>query len=47
MHSGECFQILAFELKYTEQVDITPYRYVKPIGITIILVVVLTYIVFS
>ena len=37
----------AFELKYTEQVDITPYRYVKPIGITIILVVVLTYIVFS
>lgn len=37
----------AFELNYTEQVDITPYKYVKPIGLIIIILVVLSYIIFS
>lgn len=38
---------LAFDLPYTEQVDITPYRYVKPIGLAIVIVVILTYVFFQ
>lgn len=37
----------AFVLPYTEQVDITPYRFVKPIGLAIIIIVILSYVVFS
>jgi len=37
----------AFDLSYTEQVDITPYRYVKPIGLAIVIVVIFTYILFQ
>ncbi len=36
-----------FVLPYTEEVDITPYRYVKPVGLAIIIVVILSYVVFS
>lgn len=37
----------AFDLPYTEEVDITPYRFVKPIGLAIVIVVILTYIFFQ
>lgn len=37
----------AFDLPYTEDVDITPYRYVKPVGLAIIIVVILSYVYFS
>ncbi|MBQ4913750.1 solute:sodium symporter family transporter [Maribacter sp. MMG018] len=37
----------AFELKYTEQVDISPYKYVKEVGIAIVLIVVGIYIYFA
>jgi len=37
----------AFELPYTKEVDITPYKYVKPVGIAIIVVVVISYLIFS
>lgn len=36
-----------FELPYTEQVDITPYKYVKPVGLAIVIVVILSYLYFS
>lgn len=36
-----------FVLPYTEEVDITPYQYVKPVGLAIIIVVILSYVVFS
>ena len=38
---------VAFELPYTKQVSIEPYKYVKAAGLTIIIIVVMTYIVFS
>ncbi len=38
---------VAFELPYTEQVDITPYRFVKPVGLAIVIIVVLMYAYFS
>ena len=37
----------AFELRYTEQVDISPYKYVKQGGIAIVLIVVTIYIYFA
>ena len=37
----------AFALKYTEQVDITPYRYVKQAGLTVCIIVVGIYIYFA
>jgi len=37
----------AFELEYSEDVDITPYRYVKPVGLAIVIVVLLSYVIFS
>lgn len=37
----------AFELAYTKDVDITPYRWVKPFGLTIVIVVILSYAYFS
>ncbi len=37
----------AFEQKYTEDVDITPWRLVKPIGAVICLIVVVVYMYFS
>lgn len=37
----------AFVLPYTEQVDITPYRFVKPLGLAIIIVVIASYLIFS
>ena len=36
-----------FELPYTKQVDITPYKYVKQVGAAICLVVILIYVYFS
>ena len=36
-----------FSLKYSEDVDITPFKYVKPISALIVIIVVMTYIVFS
>ncbi len=36
-----------FKLPYTEEVDITPYALVKPIGLVIIIVVILSYVYFS
>jgi len=38
---------VAFDLPYTEQVDITPYKYVKPVGLSIVVVVILSYLYFS
>jgi SSS family solute:Na+ symporter len=38
---------VAFELPYTEQVNIEPYKYVKPVGLTIVIIVVLSYVYFS
>ena len=37
----------AFELAYTEQVDIEPYRFVKPVGLAIVIVVIASYVIFS
>jgi len=37
----------AFEQKYTEQVSIDPWKYVKPAGITICVLVILVYVYFS
>jgi len=37
----------AFELKYTEQVDITPYKYVKHLGLAVCIIVVSIYIYFA
>ena len=37
----------AFELPYTKQVDITPYGYLKPVGLAIIVAVIGIYIYFS
>ena len=37
----------AFELNYSEQVDITPYPYAKIIGAMVVVIVVLSYIYFS
>jgi SSS family solute:Na+ symporter len=37
----------AFTLAYTEQVDITPYKYVKTYGLAIVIIVLLTYVVLS
>ena len=37
----------AFELPYTEEVDITPWRMVKPVGLGIIIVVISSYVYFS
>jgi len=37
----------AYELKYTEQVDITPYKYVKQVGILITVIVIGIYIYFA
>jgi len=37
----------AFKLAYTEQVDIEPYRFVKPIGLAIVIVVIASYVIFS
>jgi len=37
----------AFELPFTEQVDITPYRYVKPVGLAIVIIVICSYVYFS
>jgi len=36
-----------FHLDYTEQVDITPYRFVKPVSLVILLIVISSYVVFS
>ncbi len=38
---------VAFDLPYTEEVDITPYRYVKPVGLAITIIVILSYVMFS
>lgn len=37
----------AFELPYTQQVEITPYRFLKPVGLGIIITVISIYIYFS
>lgn len=37
----------AFVQKYTEQVEIKPYKYVNQIGITICLIVVAIYVYFA
>ncbi len=37
----------AFKLPYSEQVDITPYRYVKPFGLVIVIIVIMSYVYFS
>lgn len=37
----------AFVQKYTEQVNIEPWKYVKPVGITVCVIVILIYIYFS
>lgn len=36
-----------FKLDYTEQVDITPYRFVKPVSLVILLIVISSYVVFA
>jgi SSS family solute:Na+ symporter len=36
-----------YEQEYTEQVDVTPWKFVKPVGIFICLIVVSTYFIFS
>jgi SSS family solute:Na+ symporter len=36
-----------FVLPYTKEVDITPYRFVKPVGLAIVIVVILSYVYFS
>ncbi|MFS4466600.1 solute:sodium symporter family transporter [Maribacter sp. 2210JD10-5] len=37
----------AFELKYTEQVDITPYKYVKQVGLIVCVIVIGIYVYFA
>ena len=37
----------AFVLPYSEEVEITPYRYVKPVSLAIVLVVIASYVVFT
>jgi SSS family solute:Na+ symporter len=37
----------AFELQYTKQVSIEPYKYVKQVGLTIVVIVVGIYIYFA
>ena len=37
----------AFVLPYTKEVEITPYKFVKPVGAAIIVIVVLSYVYFS
>ncbi len=37
----------AFTLPYTEEVDITPYKYVKQVGLAVVIIVVLSYVYFS
>ena len=39
-------RVEGFTLPYTKEVDITPYRFVKPIGLAIVIIVILTYIIF-
>ena len=36
-----------FELEYTKQVDITPWKLVKPMGLLIAIIVIAIYIVFA
>ena len=36
-----------YQLEYTGQVEITPYKYVKQVGISIVAVVVVIYIAFA
>jgi SSS family solute:Na+ symporter len=36
-----------FELEYTKQVDITPWKLVKPMGMVIAAIVILIYIAFA
>ncbi len=36
-----------YELEYTNKLDITPYPYTKPVGLTIIVIVICTYLIFS
>ncbi|SFR38817.1 solute:Na+ symporter, SSS family [Robiginitalea myxolifaciens] len=36
-----------YELEYTRQVEITPYRYIKPVGIAVIVIVIGIYIAFA
>ena len=36
-----------YELEYTRQVEITPYKYVKPVGIAVIVIVIGIYIAFA
>jgi len=38
---------VAFDLSYTYDVDITPYRFVKPVGLVIVIIVILSYLYFS
>ena len=40
-------RIGAFELSYTKQVDITPWRYLKPVGLGICAIVIAVYIYFA
>lgn len=40
-------RVTPFKLRYSEEVDITPYRYSVPVGIGIVVVVILSYIYFS
>ena len=37
----------AYQLEYTQQVEITPYKYVKQVGIAVVVIVVLIYIWFA
>jgi len=36
-----------FELAYSEEVDITPYKYVKQVSLVILIIVVSSYVYFS
>ncbi len=36
-----------YELEYTRQVEITPYRYVKQVGVAVVLIVIVIYIAFA
>ena len=38
---------VAYEQKYTEQVSIVPFKYVKQIGITVCIIVIAIYISFA
>lgn len=40
-------RVTDFELKYSEDVDITPYKYVKPVSLAIVIIVILSYVYFS